>query len=114
MNHQYKYDHYYTYSEITEILHKYTAEHPDYARLTSIGKTSEGREMWLLSITNTATGDYEEKVVQEAYDEEPTYIEHPAEYKTEKVQDGVKHVKEVWHYEYEKGWRDGDFKYKGD
>ena len=68
----------------------------------------------ILDDEGNETGDYEEKVVQEAYDEEPTYIEHPAEYKTEKVQDGVKHVKEVWHYEYEKGWRDGDFKYKGD
>ena len=36
----YTYDHYYTYSEITEILQKYAAEHPDYARLTSIGQTS--------------------------------------------------------------------------
>lgn len=61
MNHQYQYDHYYSYAEITDILQKYAAEHPDHARLTSIGKTSEGREMWLLSITNTATGDYEEK-----------------------------------------------------
>ena len=32
---------------------------------------------------------------------------------TGKVEAGKKHVKEVWHYEYEKGWRDGDFKYKG-
>jgi len=41
------------------------------------------------------------------------YIHHDAEYKTEKVKTGTRHVKEVWHYEYEKGWRDGDFKYKG-
>lgn len=61
MNRQYKYDHYYNYSEITEILQKYAAEHPDYARLTSIGKTSEGREMWVLAITNTYTGDFDEK-----------------------------------------------------
>lgn len=39
-------------------------------------------------------------------------IQHPAVYK--KVQTGTRHVEEVWHYEYEKGWRDGDFKYKGD
>lgn len=61
MNIQHKYDHYYNYSEITEILQKYANDYPDYARLTSIGKTSEGREMWLLSITNTYTGDYEDK-----------------------------------------------------
>ncbi len=49
----------------------------------------------------------------DAYDEPSTTIEHPAEYKTETYQDGTKHIKEKWHWEYEKGWRDGDFKYKG-
>ena len=47
---------------------------------------------------------------KDAWDE---VINHPAEYGTRKVEAGKKHVKEVWHYEYEKGWRDGDFKYKG-
>ena len=61
MNRTYTYDHYYNYDEITEILQKYAADHPDRARLTSIGKTTEGREMWLLSITDTACGDYDEK-----------------------------------------------------
>ena len=45
-----------------------------------------------------------------AYDE---VVNHPAEYGTRKVEAGTVHVQEVWHYEYEKGWRDGDFKYKG-
>ena len=49
---------------------------------------------------------------KDAWDE-VQYIDHPAEYGTRKVQTGTKHVKEVWHYEYAKGWRDGDFKYKG-
>ena len=52
-------------------------------------------------------------VDQEGKDAWDEVIEHPAEYGTKKVQTGTKHVKEVWHYEYEKGWRDGDFKYKG-
>ncbi len=60
------------------------------------------------------TGEYEEVVVTPEYDEPDTVIEHPAEYKKKKVEVGKKHVKEKWHYEYEKGWRDGDFKYKGD
>ena len=52
-------------------------------------------------------------VDQEGKDAWDEVIEHPAEYGTKKVKTGTKHVKEVWHYEYEKGWRDGDFKYKG-
>ena len=40
-------------------------------------------------------------------------IEHPAEYEKQKIKVGTKHVEEKWHYEYEKGWRKGDFKYKG-
>ena len=39
--------------------------------------------------------------------------QHPAEYGTRTVPAGTVHVPEVWHYEYEKGWRDGDFKFKG-
>ena len=61
MNTKYTYDHYYNYQEITDILRGYAEAHPDYARLTSIGQTSEGREMWLLSITDTATGCPDEK-----------------------------------------------------
>ena len=51
-----------------------------------------------------------DEVIKEAYDE---VIHHPAEYETRKEKIGTRHVDEVWHYEYEKGWRDGDFKYKG-
>ncbi len=40
-------------------------------------------------------------------------VNHPAEYKEESYQDGTKHVPEQWHWEYDPGWRDGDFKYKG-
>ena len=61
MNKTYTYDHYYNYDEITEILHKYASDYPDRVRLTSIGKTTEGREMWLLSVTDTSCGDYDEK-----------------------------------------------------
>ena len=54
-----------------------------------------------------------DEVVKEAYDDPDKVIEHPAEYRTEKVKVGTKHVEEVWHYEYQKGWRNGDFSYKG-
>ena len=53
-----------------------------------------------------------DEVVEDAYDEK-IVIEHPAEYEEQEVQVGTRHVEEQWHYEYEKGWRDGDFKWKG-
>lgn len=67
----------------------------------------------ILDENGDPTGEYEEKVVTPAYDDPDTIIKHPAEYETKKVEAGKKHVKEQWHYEYEKGWRDGDFTYKG-
>ena len=57
-------------------------------------------------------GNVIEVIHHEAVTHEET-VTHPAEYTTETYQDGVNHVDEVWHYEYEEGWRDGDFKWKG-
>ena len=61
MKTKYKYDHYYSYKEITKILKEYEKEFPNYACLRSIGKTSEGREMWYLTITNNKVGKMDEK-----------------------------------------------------
>ena len=55
------YDHYYRFAEIEETLHDYAERYPDYCRLTSLVKTEQGRDMWMLSITNTATGGFEDK-----------------------------------------------------
>ncbi len=55
------YDHYFKYGEITETLKKYEAEHPDLCRLSSIGTTPEGREIWLIEITDPSTGTFEDK-----------------------------------------------------
>lgn len=57
----YTYDHYYLYDEITEILTKYAKEHPEYVRLNSLTKTEEGRDMWMVEITDLSTGDFMEK-----------------------------------------------------
>ena len=56
----------------------------------------------------------EENEAKEAWTEYPDPIEHPAEYEEKKVKVGTKHIKEQWHWEYDEGWRDGDFKYKED
>lgn len=61
MNITYKYDHFYLYDEYTAILQKYAAEHPELVRLTSLCTTPEGREQWLIEITDKSTGDYSEK-----------------------------------------------------
>ncbi|MBR5283507.1 MAG: carboxypeptidase, partial [Clostridia bacterium] len=61
MKHTYVYDHYYKYAEITEILQKYAAEHPAFVELDSIGQTPEGRQQWVLKVTNKATGGFEDK-----------------------------------------------------
>lgn len=61
MNHTYVYDHYYKYDEITEILKKYSEQYPAYTELDSIGRTPEGREQWIMKVTNTQTGGFEEK-----------------------------------------------------
>jgi len=58
---QYTYDHYYSYQEITDILKDYADKYPQYTNLSSIGKTTEGREMWLLSITDTTYGTFDER-----------------------------------------------------
>ena len=55
------YDHYYDYAETTALLKKYADDYPEYVKLTSLLHTAEGREMWLVEITDTAEGDFSEK-----------------------------------------------------
>ncbi|MDP1678668.1 MAG: M14 family metallopeptidase [Candidatus Nitrotoga sp.] len=56
-----QYDKYYKYAEITDILQSILARYPNLVRLSSIGKSFEGRDIWLLSITNYKTGEAHEK-----------------------------------------------------
>ena len=55
------YDHYYLYEEIAEKLKDYAARFPRYCKLDVIGVTPEGRDILLLEITDTETGDFSEK-----------------------------------------------------
>lgn len=61
MNYTQKYDHYYRFSEIEEKLKYYAEKYPEYVRLTSLNKTDEGRDIWLVEITDTSSGDFDEK-----------------------------------------------------
>lgn len=55
------FDRYYRYDDLTRLLHAYAAEYPNLVSLTSIGKSYEGREIWLATVTNRATGPADEK-----------------------------------------------------
>ena len=61
MKFSYVYDHYYKYQEITDILNEYAQKHSDIARLGSIGVTEQGRNIWLMEVTDLSTGDFSEK-----------------------------------------------------
>jgi murein tripeptide amidase MpaA len=51
-----RFDVFYRHAEQTQILQAYAHARPDLVQLRSIGKSFEGRDIWLLSITNTHTG----------------------------------------------------------
>lgn len=52
----YQADKYHTYAEIVDLLNQWHAAFPELTKVYSIGKTYEGRDMWLIEITNHATG----------------------------------------------------------
>lgn len=56
-----RFDKYYKYDELTAVLQAWAVEHPDRFRLTSMGKSYEGRDLWLATVTNFATGPDTEK-----------------------------------------------------
>lgn len=55
------FDHFCTYDELTAILHGWAEERPELVGVESIGRSWEGREIWLVTVTNTATGAADEK-----------------------------------------------------
>lgn len=55
------FDRYYRYDELTTLLQAYAAEYPQLVSLISIGKSYEGRDIWVVVVTSSATGPAEEK-----------------------------------------------------
>ena len=51
-----RFDRFVRYAELTAIVHAFAAEHPELVSLESIGKSHEGRDIWVVSATNRATG----------------------------------------------------------
>ena len=55
------FDAYLRYDELTQALHALAEEHPRLCKVESIGKSYEGREIWLAELTNAETGPAETK-----------------------------------------------------
>src|SRR5829696_5637371 len=52
---------FYRYTELTRLLKEYAKEYPNLLRLESIGKSYEGRDVWLVTATNFKSGNETEK-----------------------------------------------------
>ena len=52
-----RFDHNHTFSEVVDYLEAVTAAYPDIARIHTIGKSYQDRDLLVLEITNQATGD---------------------------------------------------------
>src|SRR5438552_880276 len=51
-----RFDRFYRYAELTAILEAFAEEHRELVTLQSIGKSHEGRDIWLLTVTSRASG----------------------------------------------------------
>lgn len=54
-------DHYYPFSELTDRLQQLAAAYPDLVQIGTIGKSYEGRDVWVITATNLQTGPPEGK-----------------------------------------------------
>jgi len=51
-----RFDTFYRYDALTHILQAFAAEYPQLMKLESIGHSYEGRDIWLVTVTNSETG----------------------------------------------------------
>lgn len=58
---QVSWNRYYTYEGIVDIMQKIAKSHPDLARMESIGKSYEGKDIYLLTVSDFKTGDASKK-----------------------------------------------------
>ena len=54
-------DRFLRFRELTEVLQAMAGERPDLLELSEIGRSHVGREIWLCTVTNRATGPHDEK-----------------------------------------------------
>jgi murein tripeptide amidase MpaA len=55
------FDRFHRYAELTAILQAFASDHSELVTLESIGKSYEGRDIWVLTLTRRATGDVADK-----------------------------------------------------
>ncbi len=55
------YNRYYNYAGITEMFHDLVKTYPQFLSMESIGKSIQGRDMWVVTINNPKTGPEESK-----------------------------------------------------
>ena len=58
---QIAFDRFYRYDDLTRLVHAFAEEYPHLVRVESIGRSHEGRGIWVVTITNSATGEAREK-----------------------------------------------------
>src|SRR5512143_1659340 len=51
-----RFDVFYRHAELTRLLHDYADARPDLVRVQSLGKSHEGRDIWLVALTQSASG----------------------------------------------------------
>jgi hypothetical protein len=56
-----RFDHYYTYDQVVSALKLLNKTYPDLTNLEVVGKSDEGRDIYLMTINNKATGSPSEK-----------------------------------------------------
>lgn len=56
-----RFDRYYRYDELTDLLRAYENEYPDLVEMSEIGRSYEGRPIWLMTVTRKSTGPHSEK-----------------------------------------------------
>lgn len=58
---QVSWNRYNDHAAITDICKKLAAAHPDLVKLESMGKSFQGKELWIMTITNTKVGTADKK-----------------------------------------------------
>ena len=56
-----RFNQFYRYTEFSAILHEYVRQYPTLLSIESIGKSQEGRDIWVISASNSATGAASDK-----------------------------------------------------
>jgi len=61
MQTEFRYDHYYAFDEVKSVLTSHAEKYPNLCELRVIGKSQEGREIFMMALTDKSTGKPEEK-----------------------------------------------------